>query len=107
MALASTLLVVVWVALLIRNHRVGWRFFAVGAGLVVLCFIGGPLVNGLSTPDPACRAQEGLACGMGGVTGAAWANGALALCCLVVLLVLTPLARLLYRHSSNAGAHKQ
>nr|WP_269089849.1 hypothetical protein [Micromonospora acroterricola] len=44
---------------------------------------------------------------MGGVTGAAWANGALALCCLVVLLVLTPLARLLYRHSSNAGAHKQ
>ncbi|MFF0150746.1 hypothetical protein [Micromonospora sp. NPDC005203] len=95
------MLVVIWIVLVIRNHRVGWRFFAFGGGLVVLCFVGGPLVGRLAAPEIACRAQDGLACGMGGVTAAAWANGAVALCCLVVLLILTPLVRLAARGGST------
>ncbi|WBB55483.1 hypothetical protein [Verrucosispora sp. WMMD573] len=93
----STLLVVAWTVLVVRNRRVGWRFFAVGVGLILACFVGGPVAERMTASDAVCPPQQGLACGMGGVTGAAWANGALALGCLAVLLVLTPLTRLLRR----------
>lgn len=101
LALLPTLLVAAWVLVWYRQRHVGWRFFATGLGLSILCIPAGSFAEAMATRSSSCTPQDTWECGLGMARGMFWVNGFLAVLCLAGLAVLSLMVRL--RHRSRNG----